>query len=331
MHKLMIPLKPSATTRNSQAGFTLIELMVALVLGLLISAAALQLFFNSSNNLRIQEGADDVQDAVVFSLSYVQKEIAMANLGAYQPMTQDSAWTGIILTASNDHPTEVVAGTGNKRQIGNLRGVKGITADHLTKTVSTSDSSTVKAKGGAALMSDQLTIQYRAPFAMSDCEGRNIDKDTMVVERFFTRKDTTGGSNDIVLACDSGTYELAGDVSPSQVAKDSYVLTGMGTKSTVLVNRVDYFKIKLGIQAKDGLIYLTPAEYMTLKDSAYKYKAPIVAVQIGVLTRGTDPISGEAQTDFNVLGTDVEMVDTNKKYVRRVYESTIRLRNGLTR
>lgn len=316
MNTLMMPLKTSSSSQNQQSGFTLIELMVALVLGLLISAAALQLFFNSSNNLRIQEGADDVQDAAVFSLSYVEKEIAMANLGAYQPMTQDSAWTGIILTSSLDGPLAPY-------QIGNLRGFKTGLDDFLTKTAVGLSNTDTK--------SDQLTIQYRAPFAMSDCEGNNIDKGTMIVERFFTRKDTTGGTNDLVLACDSATYQLAGNVAPSQVTKDSYTLTGMDKNSTVLVNRIDYFKVKLGIQAEKGLLYVTPTEYRDMKSSADKYKPTIVAVQIGVITRGTAPIAGEPPEGFTVLGSKVVIKkDIKENYVRRVYESTIRLRNGRT-
>ena len=318
MNKLMMPPKPSFGTchsqSHSQSGFTLIELMVALVLGLLISAAALQLFFNSSNNLRIQEGADDVQDAAVFSLSYVEKEIAMANLGAYQPMTQDSAWTGIIMTSS----------IGETNKVGNLRGIKDATEEIVTKTA--------VAASNVKIASDQLTIQYRAPFKMSDCEGRNIDKGTMVVERFFTRKDTTGGTNDIVLACDAGSYELAGDADAAQ-AKTIATLSNMGDNGSVLVNRVDYFTVKLGVQAKNGLVYLTPTEYMkrnTANKSGYEYEAPLVAVQIGVLTRGTAPIAGESQKKFTVLGSEVEIKNTDKNYVRRVYESTIRLRNGRT-
>lgn len=315
---LMMPSKPSFGTfhshSHSQSGFTLIELMVALVLGLLISAAALQLFFNSSNNLRIQEGADDVQDAAVFNLSYVEKEIAMANLGAYQPMTQDSAWTGIIMTSS----------IGEANKVGNLRGIKDATEAIVTKTA--------VAASNAKIASDQLTIQYRAPFRMSDCEGRNIDKDTMVVERFFTRKDTMGGTNDIVLACDAGSYELAGDADAAQATTNA-TLINMGDNGSVLVNRVDYFTVKLGVQAKNGLVYLTPTEYMkrnTAKESGYEYEAPLVAVQIGVLTRGTAPIAGEPQKKFTVLGSEIEIKNTDKNYVRRVYESTIRLRNGRT-
>ena len=46
--------------RHIEQGFTLIELMISIILALLISAAALALFFDSFPNLRIQESADDV-------------------------------------------------------------------------------------------------------------------------------------------------------------------------------------------------------------------------------------------------------------------------------
>ena len=51
-------LNYSSPINKSQNGFTLIELMIALVLGLLISVAALQIFYTTSvNNNRQKAGS----------------------------------------------------------------------------------------------------------------------------------------------------------------------------------------------------------------------------------------------------------------------------------
>ena len=45
-----------------QAGFTLIELMVSIVLGLLVTAAAVQLFITGQVSLSMQRALADIQD-----------------------------------------------------------------------------------------------------------------------------------------------------------------------------------------------------------------------------------------------------------------------------
>lgn len=45
----------------NQKGFTLIELMIAITLGLLISAAALMIFLSSQRSLAIQGGMGEIQ------------------------------------------------------------------------------------------------------------------------------------------------------------------------------------------------------------------------------------------------------------------------------
>ena len=62
------PVSPTHLSVGSQQGYTLIELMVALVLGLLISAAAIQLFITSQNTFSLQQGGADVQDSSIFGL-----------------------------------------------------------------------------------------------------------------------------------------------------------------------------------------------------------------------------------------------------------------------
>ena len=102
-----------------QRGFTLVELMIALVLGLLISAAALQIFYTSSVNSRRQEASSQIQDNATFGLSQLQKHIRRANYGAKPTATFDEYFMnhrtpqgGIVLTAPAG--TSSVSGGGQK-------------------------------------------------------------------------------------------------------------------------------------------------------------------------------------------------------------------------
>ncbi len=84
-----------------QRGFTLIELMVALVLGLIITAAAIQLFTGGFLNARMQEANAELQNSGVFGLDYVARDIRLANYTDINnpALTEQTPWGGIVLTA----------------------------------------------------------------------------------------------------------------------------------------------------------------------------------------------------------------------------------------
>ncbi|MEC8056441.1 MAG: prepilin-type N-terminal cleavage/methylation domain-containing protein, partial [Pseudomonadota bacterium] len=69
----------------TQKGFTLLELMVALALGLIISAAAIQLFLTSQRSITMQQALSNMQSDSVFGLEALIRDIRLANLNADQP------------------------------------------------------------------------------------------------------------------------------------------------------------------------------------------------------------------------------------------------------
>ena len=85
-----------------EQGFTLIELMLSMTLGLVVSTAAFQLFTHSMVTQKIQLSMSEIQDTAVFGFSAINKEIAHANLGSSRSIRQQSAWTGIVFTGSDD-------------------------------------------------------------------------------------------------------------------------------------------------------------------------------------------------------------------------------------
>ena len=64
-----------------QQGFTLVELMVALVLGLLVTAAAIQLFITGQMSLNTQKGMADLQESGNFGLRYITNDLRKTNYG----------------------------------------------------------------------------------------------------------------------------------------------------------------------------------------------------------------------------------------------------------
>lgn len=62
-----------------QSGFTLVELLVAMVIGLLVMAGATQLFISSQQSYRFQTALANMQDAGRFALDTVAQELRQAD------------------------------------------------------------------------------------------------------------------------------------------------------------------------------------------------------------------------------------------------------------
>ena len=283
---------------SHQVGFTLIELMISLVLGLLISAAVIQVYIINTRTLTIQQSASEVQDSSIFALQSLEEHFRLANLG--NPITEITSTTshgGIVLTPTN-------LGTGNTTE-----------AKYLTASAG--------ALSNTNTASDQLTIQYKnvTPNDIFDCEGGKVeDASEWVVERYFVRlatgADASATTKDLVLACDAG-----------RVANTGGAVTDFGDAGEVIVPAVDQFQILLGVQTDvTQSTYLSPTTYLTLTD-----KPPITTIKFGAIVRSTTPLITSTDNDsFQIFGIDQTLkTDTTRtKYYRRSYESTVLLRNA---
>ena len=295
---------------NYQQGFTLIELMISLVLGLLISAAVIQVFITSQRVDRIQAAGSEIQDKAVFGLQSIEPQVRLANLGNDGVAINDKTLNGgVILTVGNKDATNVNAAVENGDQAGSF----------VTRTVTATPPLT-----NTDIPSDQLTIQYinTTGRKLYDCEGQEIKPDDQVVTRYFltevpVAKDST--QKNLNLNCDAGRIE-------DKKAKD---FTDNGQ---TIIENVDQFNIRLGVQhsTDDGVTYqyadMTVNDYMSLSDP----KPPIVNIRIAILARSTansPEVSGEK---FLIFGEEQTLkTQTNApKYLRRVYESNILLRNA---
>lgn len=95
------------------------------------------------------------------------------------------------------------------------------------------------------------------------------------------------------------------------------------------MTNIDQFKVLLGVQSPAGqLSYLSPAIYNSLATTSPIYRAPIVAVKVGIIARSAKPIvASNIPTTFSLFGVN-NVVANNTSYLRRTYESTTMLRNA---
>ena len=335
-----------AVTFNRVKGFTLVELMISLVLGLLISAAALQIFYTSSVNSRRQEASSQIQDNAIFGFSQMQQHLRRTNYGAKSTGTFNEFFMnhltpqgGVVLTA----PSGVVPVTTPPTPVswlrGNLSGLvlngAAIPATLLSIDGATGSISNLK----DIASSDQLTIQYRSDREGTfDCEGDAIPQGFYVIERYFVRTDTTVTPNALGLACASAIYNYNEATAGSTTGIDikSYTapaipavtttptapavaesvknnnLAGIGT---IIIPNVDYFRVTLGISSSRD--FATDPENLAIAYVPIPAASNlatvldtrrIVSLQIGILARSNNP-TATAQNNSDVQFTVLDKVD----------------------
>ena len=83
---------PPITPKLSAGGFSLIELMVAMTIGLVIVAAVVQIFVRSHSTYQLDEGLSRVQESARFTMDYLSKDFRMAGyLGCNSALFSTSA------------------------------------------------------------------------------------------------------------------------------------------------------------------------------------------------------------------------------------------------
>jgi len=321
-----------------QRGFTLIELMVALALGLILVAAATQLFIGGLLSSRLQKANAEIQDSGIFGLEYIARDIRLLNYGNVNNpiLTDTTPWGGVVLTgstATNNDSVNFVPNVGANTYIADTLLSRGAGDTGSTVSNHWKGLSNIQNSSNAAVQSDQLTIQFIAPTNMTNCEGVNVLAGDLIVERYFLRLDSNGSSQqDYALACDANT--------PSTVAAAAQPTTiaGLGDAGQIVLPRIDHFHVLFGAKnAAGNFAYYTIPQYraaaQAARDATPSVTAPrILSIQISVLARSTNNAQNKAidpAQSFLMLDQTVHASDTTTRFLRRVYSVTIALRNAM--
>ncbi|WP_151769142.1 PilW family protein [Acinetobacter junii] len=294
---------------NIQRGFTLIELMIALILGSLIVAASIQVFINANQSLAFQQSSANIQNSGLFGIDYIVRDLRRANIDSNSAaMTIDTLHGGIVFNNKNI----------SKATMTDAESINAL----LTK-------SSIGPSNFNNLKSDQIVIQYKNTIGSQfNCEGVKVLPNQFVVQRYFLKEEkaaaVAGEYRPLSLRCKATVY--TGD------SATSLDLSGDGE---MLIPNVDHLRVLLGVArdnpVKDGVmddfLYVSPSEYTKLSD-----KPQIVSIQLGILVRSPESVAnGTELTKFTVLDLENKelLTDPDKsKYLRQVITQTVALRNG---
>lgn len=313
-----------------QAGFTLIELMVAITLGLILVAVAIQMLISGQQNYRIQSSAASLQDSGLFGINYVTKNIRLANHGNAGIINDASLYGGIVLSNQT-------SSTATPQADGNLKGLKIGTAllsgDNLLSASVNNDSAF-----NTYPKSDQLVIMYQAPMDTFTCDGKKVKgpektsttyaKGWYVIERYYINKDTA--KSEANLNCSSSMFIADGETVPQTY--ESQTINAVNTLTTsyaanageIIAKNIEYMRVQLVVRNTNGTT-------RTLGVNDYKAittlpRPAVIGVNLGWLVRSSEKVAMAEKTDFKVL--DQTITATKDGYMRQVYTTTIAIRNG---
>jgi len=326
---------------RSQQGITLIELMIALVIGLLATGAMLKVYIDSSQLYRFNESLARIQENGRFATEFIRREARMAG---FWGCNQGATLTNLINIAATNHPrydSSDITGTNgsesnepNKPDSITFSGA-GRNIGTLSNDMATPDSALNVDSTGDFKIGDAVLI--------SDCETADI----------FQVTETTGTAPNLTLKHDTGdnttaelskaytsgsqlyavrqiTFSIASGADPEQFSLRQLTCPALGDCTGVgdeLVEGIENMQILFGedIDANDdgtdgdG----TANRYLPPKDSALNMDR-VVSVRIFLLaTSLNDNITTESSPYF----FHNQLHRPGDKRLRKEFTTTVALRN----
>jgi prepilin-type N-terminal cleavage/methylation domain-containing protein len=270
-----------------QRGMSLVELMIAMLLGSLLIAGAVKIFSSNTQAFRLQQQVSSVQENARLTMELLQADLRRTGQGGAlpAPWTPAQGWNG--WSAAGSSP-------------------------------------------GLLAASDALRVGYRAPEAMTDCEGNAAQVGDTIINTYTVRTDT---NPDIAaLFCDGIVIGATGTTN------------GIAFPGVALLRGVESFQVNFGRQGPAPVANARPPVNGYGSPRAYMWpgqlgNAPnssvIVAIRFGLVVRSEQGIQG-MQAPANA----VPLLDTtlsaatlgavkidNKFPVHRAFVETVALRN----
>lgn len=361
----MAPRTKDGVRRDSR-GFGLVELMVAIVLGLVLMAGVIQVFIGNRQAQRADSAVSRVQESGRVALELITADLRAA--GFYGCPVRLSFEKGVTageelkVTGSD---LDFISATFSDSSV---RGY-----EHPSDGVWSSPSDfpagwSAKKVAESRVGSDVLAVYYgeagKAKIRSSFSSGSDIPANIGSNNNYFTAGDavivsncktadvfritnTPGGSGDITIsytAALSGSYDehsmlmrliesvyFVGDTGRKNPAGNP-IFSLYRMKNDVaeeLVEGVEFLQILYGEQMDSGAVRFVSADDASLDASR------IVSVRVGVLAQSYDEVgTGNDKKSYALPGETIDSETTDithgaDKTIRRVFSATVELRNRM--
>ncbi|GAB4361723.1 MAG: PilW family protein [Gammaproteobacteria bacterium] len=320
--------------RNSQRGFSLVELMVAIVISLFLVAGVVQVYISNKSTYRFGEALSRLQENGRFALDYMATEIRQADfwgcadLTAVQNNLNPSAgWTS-FLTAGG------VAGTDNPTGTPDVLTIRGALDRGLRLRKVMPDTAAAAfvpllsglSQGDIVLLSDCLDGDIFQITNISPGTGGDSDKAALVHNAGSV---VSPGNSTHTLSkaygLDAGVYLMSArtfSVANNPAGEPALFVTGNGGAPQELVDGVEDMQILYGEDTDvpgDGV----PNRYVPA--GAVADMNAVTAIRVSLLLRSPEDNVLETPQTYTYNGG--APVTAGDRRLRQVYTATINIRN----
>lgn len=273
----------------AQDGFSLVEILITLALGLLISGAIIQVLVSSSITERLNRSIASTQESGRFAITRLRADLLMT--GRYDPLFPDLNQDVDIVAESafvQNHPVLLPGQFAGFSDVGSVQGAMGA--------------------------NDTLTVGLQAHH---DCRGFKLgypaQEEFYVVNEYFVE--------DRQLKCRG----FDGRVLLGQKAAEGH----SGHGAFTLLDNVESFQVLYGYANSSDITdnSARPVQYVTANQlpAIFTANGQVVAIRIAILIQGDAEVTIEPTPQFKLLNEAPIRPAANRLF--KQFETTITLRN----
>lgn len=321
----------NAIRLSRQQGFSLVEVMVSVVIGMVVVAAVLVSYLGSGQSSKLQSAYAEMNDNAQAALTLLSRDLQMAgytSVGGINTTAGVKPLSSVQSFVSANVPlfacekgfvsNTIAAGSESCATTAGTSSLQVAYEADLTNTVPTA--------AGASYPATTCTLPVVGGVSTvpTDCVGN----------RLFPVNAASAGD------CVFHTYNryyLSQDLGRNNLYCVASPFNGTARTGQPLVEGVESIKTTLGVVdtlawAATASAPSTPARYLSVGDVATANAWPnVVSARICVVVRsGEKVLDSEISNGLNYLNCDSTSTASTDGYVRRAYTTTVTLRNKMS-
>lgn len=271
----------------------MLELMIAMALGLLIIAAATGVFLAGQRSLATQSGASDLQQNAIFGIAQLTHDLRHTNLNI----------SSTTVITKNTKGAGVVFGDVNLSEKATITNISG---DYITKAMP--DDNPVFAN----IKNDQLTIQFKPHEAglLQSCTGEPLSAGEVSVQRYFIQP-MPQLDNRYGLYCDA------------QNSKDKF------GSPRLLIPDVEAFKVRFGTKNGTNMQY---KDISSLGADDELISIEVGLIMRSTHNLGSDASKNVINNgkSYGIAGNKVTLINQEESptYIREAFNQVVAIRNS---
>jgi type IV pilus assembly protein PilW len=280
-------VKPRVTQRFGMRGFSVVELMIAVTVGLLLLVAISQFFLSGKQAYRRTDDTSKMEDNARYALHVVNRTLRQTGYRSYDPANVQPLFEAVFPAGQPE--------------------LRGLNQSGINN-------------------SDQISVQFygsndtagNPDGSVVDCQGSAVGFNTLSTNTFYVKNTTVNGVNVPALFCDTGpipTGGATGGVALALDVEDFQVLYGVDTDGDFVPNRF----------LPAGSAGLTMSQVVSVRIALLMRTSGRVAgtqTTANISLFGASYPAAAAAADVGSVFTPA--ADSR---VRRVFDSTVTLRN----